>query len=343
MVGQRIVRLLDGHPWFRLQAVAGSRRSAGSRYGEAVRWFAPGEPPPQAAEMTVRPCEPDGMGDCDVVFTSLDSKVAREVEGSFVRAGFAVVSNSSAFRMEPFSPLVIPEVNPDHLALLDDGGRNESGGFIVTNPNCSVVGLTLAIAPLHEAFGVRRIVVATMQALSGAGTGGPRGIETLDNILPFIPGEEEKLESELAMLLGRPVSGEGIRPADIAVSAHCHRVAVQDGHMEAVSVELEREADAEQAMEVLRSWRGRIADLGLPSAPPRPLEVRSEQDRPQPRIDRYAGGGMTVVIGRVRPCPVFTLRMEVLSHNTIRGAGGAAVLNGELLAERGYLRREGRS
>jgi aspartate-semialdehyde dehydrogenase len=331
MVGQRIVRLLEGHPWFRLQAVAGSGRSAGRKYGEAVRWAGPGEPPPDAAAMKVRPCTPGEMDDCDVIFTSLGSEIARGIEGSFVEAGHAVVSNSSAYRLDANVPLIIPEVNPDHLSLLEDRGDN--GGFIVTNPNCSVIGLAMVTAPLHRAFGVRRMVVATLQALSGAGMEGPRGIDILDNVLPFIPGEEEKIGSELSKLLGR--TGQ---PREIAVSAHCHRVAVQDGHLEAVSLELDRPVSPEEVAEILGAWRGEIAEEELPSAPPRPLEVRTEPDRPQPRIDRYTGGGMTVVVGRIRDCPVFTVRLELLFHNTVRGAAGAALLNGELLASRGYLR-----
>jgi aspartate-semialdehyde dehydrogenase len=328
LVGQRLTDLVACHPWFEVGALGASERSRGRTYADAVRWLLPGDPPAAVAGAPVRDCSPESFEGCDVVLSSLGSSVARQVEGDLVDAGFPVVSNSSAYRMDEDVPLVIPEVNPGHLSLIDRQRGESRSGFIVTNPNCSVTGLALALAPLHRAFGIRRVVVATMQALSGAGAEGPRGISALENVLPYIPGEEEKLEQEVAKILD----------AAVTVSAHCHRVPTLDGHLEAVSVELERvPGSREEAVEVLAGFRGDVADLNLPSAPARPIVVRPEPDRPQPRLDRDTGDGMSVVVGRVRDCPVLTLRLEVLSHNTLRGAAGATLLNAELLVSRGYL------
>ncbi len=338
LVGQRLVQRIAAHPWFELTALAASDRSAGRRYGEAVRWRISSDPPAEATALAVRPCRAADLADCDLVLSGLDAGAAREVEPGFVDAGLAVVSNSSAFRLADDVPIVVPEVNASHLALVDVQRRRRRPGFLVTNPNCSVTGLVLALAPLHRAFGVRRVVVSTMQALSGAGMEGPRALEMLDNVLPWIAGEEEKIETETAKILGA-VDGERIRPADLVASAACHRVATLDGHLEAVSVELGREATADEAVEAMSRFDGDVAGLGLPSAPDRPLVVRSEPDRPQPRLDRDAGGGMAAVVGRVRRCPVLTLRFELLSHNTLRGAAGGTLLNAELLAARGMLAR----
>ncbi len=340
LVGQRLLRALEGHPWFRIAALAASSRSTGRTYGEATRWVLPGSIPSAAATLEVRPCEPGALEGCRVVVSSLGSDVARGVEGAFADAGFAVVSNSSAFRQDPDVPLVIPEVNPDHLGAIAAQRSSGRPGFVVTNPNCSVTGLALVLAPLHRAFGVRRVVVTTLQAVSGAGLEGPSGLDMLDNVLPYIAGEEDKIERELVKILGQRDGDSSIRPASIAVAAHCHRVGTLDGHLEAVSVELERTVTPEEAVATLRGFRGAVADLRLPSSPVAPIEVRTEPDRPQPRLDRDAGGGMTAVVGRVRPCPVFSLRLELLSHNTIRGAAGAALLNLELLAARGELPAE---
>ena len=290
----------------------------------------------------VRRCVPEELADCDVVFSALDAATARDVENRFAEAGFAVVSNSSAHRQAPDVPLLIPEVNAGHLGLLETQRARTGGGYIVTNPNCSAVGLILALAPLDRAFGVRRVVVATMQALSGAGVDGPRGLEMVDNVVPWIAGEEEKLPQETQKILGE-FRGGRVDPAPVKVSAHCHRVGTIDGHLEAVSVELERSVDPAEAATAMASFRGDIEDLHLPSSPDAPIVVRTEDDRPQPRLDRDAGNGMTVVVGRIRPCPVFTLRFELLVHNAERGAAGAAVLNAELLAARGLLPRRAQS
>lgn len=330
LVGQRLIERLVSHPWFDLAAVAASERSAGRAYADAVSWRLPGDPPAAVRTMEVRPCRAAALPDCDLVLSGLDAGTAREVEPEMAAAGLAVVSNASAFRMEPDVPLLVPEVNASHLSRIEaQRRRTGAAGYIVTNPNCSATGLVLALAPLHRAFGVRRCVVATMQALSGAGVEGPRGLEVVDNVVPYIPGEEEKLEKEIAKMLD----------AEVIVSAHCHRVATIDGHLEAVSVELDRPASPEEAASCLRTFEGDVADLGLPSSPSRPIVVRDEPDRPQPRLDRGEGGGMSAVVGRVRRCPVFTLRFEVLSHNTVRGAAGATLLNAELLAARGLLPR----
>ena len=338
LVGQRLVERLAAHPWFEPVALGASDRSAGRPYGEAARWLLSEGPPPAVARQVVRPCTPEAFADCDVVLSGLDTRVAREIEGAFALAGHAVVSNSSAFRMEEDVPLLVPEVNAAHLALLPAQRARSGAGFVVTNPHCSVTGLVLALAPLHRAFGVRRVFVATMQALSGAGLEGPRALDALDNVIPYIAGEEEKIEREIGKILGQVVDGR-IRPAAAVVAAHCHRVPTLDGHLEAVSVELERAATPEEAAAALRAVRGDTAGHARPSAPVSPIVVRDEPDRPQTRLVRDTGGGMAVVVGRLRPCPVTTLRFVVLSHNTVRGAAGGALLNAELLAASGMLRR----
>lgn len=338
LVGQRLLQRLDGHDWFRVVALAASERSAGRRYAEASSWRLPGEPPEAYASMVVRSCTADALNDCDLVLSGLDAATAREVEPALASSGIAVVSNASAFRMVSDVPLVVPEVNASHLELVERQARRHGGGYIVTNPNCSVTGLVLALAPLHRRYGVRRVVVATMQALSGAGVEGPRGLEVVDNVIPYIAGEEEKMETEVAKLLGS-ASPDGIVAAPVVVSAACHRVPTLDGHLEAVSVELDRDVAPEEAAEVLRTFEGDPAARALPSSPPKPIIVRDEPDRPQPRLDREAHGGMAAVVGRMRRCPVLTLRFEVLSHNAVRGAAGGTVLNAELLAAAGRLPR----
>ena len=334
LVGQRLVERLDDHPWFRVTALAASDRSSDRSYADAVDWRLSADPPGYARGMTVRRCLPQEMADCDLVLSALGNEVARNVEADFASAGFAVISNSSAFRREATVPLLVPEINSEHLGLLE--GRE--GGHIVTNPNCSATGLALAIAPLHRKFGVRRLVVATLQAVSGAGAEGPRAMQMLDNVVPFIPGEEEKMEPELQKILGRVREGR-IEGADLTVSAHCHRVPTLDGHLEAVSVELERPASPAEVAQALERYRGDLAGLRLPSAPPRPILVRREPDRPQPLLDRNDGAGMAVIVGRIRPCPVLGIKFVLLSHNTVRGAAGGALLNAELLAARGLLPR----
>ena len=330
-VGQRLVSLLDGHPWFRVAALAASDRSAGRRYREAARWFLPEPMPEWARDMEVVPCRPGP--DARLAFSGLDASVAGPIEEEFARAGCAVVSNSSNHRMDPDVPLLIPEVNADHLELVEAQKRRwRGGGFIVTNPNCSTVGLALSVAPLHRAFGIERLVVSTLQAISGAGYPGVPSVDILDNIIPFIGGEEEKIESETLKILG-PAG----RPASFGVSSHCHRVQVMDGHTLAVSVETASRTTPAEATRAMREFRSSLTSLGLPGLPERPIEVRDEPDRPQPKLDRMAGRGMTVSVGRVRSCPVLGLKYVALVHNTIRGAAGAAILNAEVLKAKGYL------
>jgi aspartate-semialdehyde dehydrogenase len=295
----------------------------------------PGPIPQKASALRVSGCAPSDFAGCDLVLSALDAPVAQDVEPALAKAGIAVVSNSSAWRMAGGVPLIVPEVNGSHASVI---AGTPGGGFVVTNPNCSVTGLALALAPLHRTFGVRRVVVATMQSISGAGLAGPRAIDVLDNVIPYIAGEEEKIEAELGKILGG-VHGSEFVPAAIAVAAHCHRVPTLDGHLEAVSVELARPATPEAAMAALATFRGETDGLNLPTAPQLPIELRREPDRPQTRLDRDAGAGMTVVVGRVRPCPVLTLRFVVLSHNMVRGAAGGAMLNAELLAARQLLPR----
>jgi aspartate-semialdehyde dehydrogenase len=339
LVGQRLVARVSEHPWFRLVALGASERSSGRAYGDVVRWMLPDPIPAEAAGLVVGGCAPADFAACDLVLSALDAHVAAEVEPVLAREGLAVVSNSSALRMAADVPLLVPEVNGESVVRI---AARAGAGFVVTNPNCSVTGLALALAPLDRAFSVRRVVVTTMQSVSGAGLAGPRAIDLLDNVVPYIAGEEEKIEVELGKILGR-ATAEGFVPADIAVAAHCHRVPTLDGHIEAVSVELNRPTTPEKAIEVLASFRGDIAGLDLPTAPRLPIVVRREPDRPQTRLDRDCGGGMSVVVGRVRACPVLTLRFVVLSHNMVRGAAGGAVLNAELLAARDLLPRRSRA
>ena len=334
-VGQKFVSLLEDHPWFELTELAASDRSAGKSYKDATIWRQYKPIPEKLKDKLVKSCEP--ALDCRVVFSSLDSSVAGEVEESFARAGYLVLSNSKNHRMDDDVPLLVPEVNPEHLALIKIQ-RHKRGwsGAIVTNPNCSTIGLVMALAPLHRAFGVRRVIVATMQALSGAGYPGNSAIEMLGNVIPFIGGEEDKVETEPLKIMGS-LDGEGIRFADCRISAHTNRVFVEDGHMECVSVELEKKATPDEVARVLAQFSSLPQELKLPFAPKHPVIVTEDRDRPQPRFDRDAGGGMSAVVGRIRECPVFDIRFVVLSHNTIRGAAGAAILNAELMKAQGML------
>ena len=335
MVGQQFVRLLSDHPWFEITALAASERSAGRTYREACQWVAPGEMPEAVEEMTVRRCEPNLP--CRIVFSALPAEEAGPIEEEFAAAGYVVSSNARSHRYDPDVPLLIPEVNPGHLALIEVQRRRRAWkGFIVTCANCSTAQLVLALEPLRRAFGIRAISVVTMQALSGAGYPGVPSLSILDNVIPYIAGEEEKLEREPRKIWGE-LTQEGIAEAGVTISAQCHRVATRDGHLEAVSVKLGREAALEEVLAALEGFRSLPQELGLPSAPPRPIVVRREPDRPQPRLDREEGGGMSVVVGRVRKCPLLDYKMEILGHNTVRGAAGGAILNAELLVAQGYV------
>jgi aspartate-semialdehyde dehydrogenase len=336
MVGQRFIQLLADHPQFEITAVAASDRSQGKAYGEACSWRLLGEMPSSVRSLQVQ--APVPPLDCDLVFSSLPGDIARETEGSFAAAGYPVISNSSAYRMDADVPLLIPEVNHPHLGLLSaQRKQNSSGGFIVTNPNCSAIMLALAFAPLHAAFGISAVAVTTLQALSGAGYPGVASLDILDNVLPYIPSEEEKIAEETTKILGH-FANDRIEPAPMVVSAQCHRVNVADGHMGAVRVKLSREARLSELRDVLASFRSLPQELGLHSAPPTPIVVRDERDRPQPKLDRDAGHGMTVTVGRLMRDSVLDYRFVVLSHNTIRGAAGAAILNAELLIALGHLK-----
>jgi len=334
-VGQRLVQLLDGHPWFRVTALAGSERSAGRPYGEACRWLLPGDMPAWAREMTVQEAQP-GL-DCQLVFSALPGSAAGPLEEAFAAAGYAVCSTASAHRTDSDVPILVPEVNPGHLGLLRiQQARRGWPGFLVAKPNCSSTHLVTVLKPLWDAFGLRRVVVVTLQALSGAGYPGVPSLDVVDNIIPYIPGEEEKVEWEPRKILGRLADG-GIEEADLPISAQCTRVPVLDGHTECISVELGRKASLDEVVAVLEGFRGLPQDLGLPSAPAQAILVRPEPDRPQPRLDRDAGAGMSTTVGRVRPCPVLDYRLVLLGHNTVRGAAGGALLTAELLYAQGYL------
>ena len=335
-VGQRFIQLLDEHPWFEIEWLAASDRSAGKAYAEAAKWNLATPIPSRIAAMKVSAAAPDS-GTPKLVFAALDAAAAQQIEPAFAEAGHAVVSNSSAFRMAEDVPLVIPEVNGDHVALIKaQKWYRNNGGFMVTNPNCSAIGLVLALAPLHHRFGIDKIFVATMQAISGAGYPGVASMDILGNVIPYIAKEEDKMEAESRKLLGS-LNGSSIVPADFALSAHCNRVAVEDGHTESVSLKLRKPAQAGEIIAAWNEFRCLPQKLKLPTAPEQPVIYESAPDRPQPRLDRDRGRGMSSVVGRLRPCNIFDWKFTVLSHNTIRGAAGAAVLNGELLKAQGYI------
>ncbi|MBW7934394.1 MAG: aspartate-semialdehyde dehydrogenase, partial [Gemmatimonadaceae bacterium] len=332
-VGQTFVRLLDGHPWFELAEVAASERSAGKRYHEVTRWIE-GEMPAAVAGLTVKPCDPAAV-EASIVFSALDSNVAGEVEAAFAAAGRLVLSNAKNYRMEPDVPLVIPEVNADHLALLDvQRARRGWTGGIVTNANCAATMAAVALAPLHAAFGGSRVFVATMQAVSGAGYPGVPSLDILGNVIPYIGDEEPKIEREMQKMLGH-FAADAVATAPFVVSAHANRVAVENGHTVCLSVAFDIEPTLEEAARLFTEWRGHPAVRGLPSAPDVPLHFFTSDDRPQPRRDVMRGRGMTVSVGRLRRDPLFHLKFVAMGHNTIRGAAGGSILNAELLVATG--------
>jgi aspartate-semialdehyde dehydrogenase len=335
IVGQRFVQMLEHHPWFEVAWLAASDRSEGRVYSEAARWKLKTAIPARVAEMRVSPATPQGAP--KVIFAALDALIAAEMEPRFAEAGCAVVTNSSALRMQSDVPLVIPEVNHDHIKLIEcQNWRKRSGGFVVTNPNCSAIGLVIALAPLEQAFGLDTVMAVTMQAVSGAGYPGVASLDILGNVIPYIAKEEEKMEEETKKLLGK-LHGSGIIMGSFGMSAQCNRVAVEDGHTESVSIKLTRKAQPEQIINVWNKYRSLPQELRLPSAPEQPVEYVTSNDRPQPRFDADRGNGMTTTVGRLRPCGVLDWKFTVLSHNTIRGAAGAALLNAELLKVQGYL------
>jgi len=335
VVGQRFIQMLEHHPWFEVAWLAASDRSEGKVYAEAARWRLKTPIPPAVARMQVSPATPDGAP--KVIFAALDSSIAAQLEPRFAEAGCAVVSNSSALRMQEDVPLVIPEVNSGHIKLIDvQPWRKKSGGYVVTNPNCSAIGLVLALAPIEQQFGLDTVMAVTMQAVSGAGYPGVASLDILGNVIPFIRNEEEKMEEETRKLLGS-LNGSKVIPGAFAMSAQCNRVAVEDGHTESVSVRLKKKAKPEEIIAAWGGYRAEPQELKLPSAPDRPVVYLDASDRPQPRFDVDMGAGMTAAVGRLRPCGVLDWKFTVLSHNTIRGAAGAAVLNAELLKAKGYL------
>ncbi|MFC1477234.1 aspartate-semialdehyde dehydrogenase [candidate division KSB1 bacterium] len=336
IVGQRLILMLKEHPWFRLAALTASEDSAGKPFEEACHWKLPVPMPGSVRTMPVLESEPD-VG-CRLVFSAVSGSAAPEIERRFAEHGYGVVSNAGAFRMFPDVPLVIPEVNPGHLDIVRSQVfyREGQGGFIVTNPNCVTVPLAMALAPLHRMYGISSILVTTLQAVSGAGYPGNASMDILDNVIPYIQGEERKIETEINKILGD--QGENvIKSAEIPVSAQVHRVAVQDGHMLAVSVKLREKASVDDVKACLAEYYKTNGRVELPAAPEQPLVILEESDRPQPRMDRNRGNGMTVTIGRIRGCPVLDIKMSILGHNTVRGAAGAALLNAELLYAKGLI------
>ncbi len=338
-VGQRFVQLLAEHPWFEVAVVTGSDRTVGRPYGEGVNWLMPGRVPARTAELIVQPTDTDLdlPGNPPVVFSALPTGEAKEWEPRFAAAGYAVVTNTSVFRMNPTVPLLIPEINPDHTCLIPtQRAENNWPGFIVASPNCSTTSAILPLKVFQDVFGVEAAMITTLQAISGAGYPGVSSMDIYDNVVPYIGGEDDKLENEPTKLLGDVRDGRMIR-AGIAVSAQANRVPVVDGHLASVSVRLGRRATPDEAIAALRDWRPPAICAQLPSSPQELLIYRDEPDRPQPRRDRDAGDGLAWTVGKVRACPVLDVRYVALTHNTLRGAASGALLNAELLAVQGYI------
>ncbi len=334
-VGQRFIQLLTDHPWFEISALAASERSVGRTYAEASNWVIPGDPPAVVGDIIVSPLEPTMPA--RIVFSALPASVAQEVEPLFAQAGYLVCSNASAFRYTPDVPLIIPEVNADHLVLIEKQRQDRDWtGLIVTSPNCTTTGMVMPFAPLDQAFGLQKVFATSMQAISGAGYPGVSSLDILGNIVPLISGEEPKIELETRLLLGK-LDGGRRQEADLVVSAHANRVPILDGHTICLSLGFREKPTVEEAIAALSDFRGPAQVRDLPSAPERPILVRFEPDRPQPRRDRDASDGMAVSVGRVRPCPLLDLRMVSVSHNTLRGAASGSILNAELLVAEGYL------
>jgi aspartate-semialdehyde dehydrogenase len=334
MVGQQFVKFLQGHPWFEIAWMGASDRSAGKLYRDATGWRLDGAMPASVRDLQVHECKP--VAAPRLVFSSMDASVATEIEREFAQAGHVVVSNSRNHRMEPDVPLLIPDVNPDHLKIIPYQQRQRGWkGQIATNPNCSTAVLVTALAPLRE-FGIRRVIVTTMQAISGAGYPGVASMDINANVIPFIGGEEEKMQQETQKILGE-FTGEGLRPLNAKVSAHCNRVPVVDGHTVTASVEFDRKPTMEEIIRCMETYRSVPQERKLPSAPPQPVIYLEENDRPQPRRDVERERGMAVFVGRLRECPVLDYKFVALGHNTVRGAAGAAVLNAELMYSEGLL------
>lgn len=334
-VGQRFVELLADHPWFEIVALAASERKVGQQYGDACKWILPGDPPAFIMDMVISSIEPTIPG--RIIFSALPASIALEVEPSFAQAGYLVCSNASAFRYEPDVPLIIPEVNADHLTLIrQQRVEREWPGLIITSPNCTTTGIVMPLKPLDEAFGLKRVFAVTMQAVSGAGYPGIASLDILDNVLPYIKGEEEKIERETRLLLGFHRNGRRTE-AEIMISAQANRVPVLDGHTVCLSTGFESTPSVEGAVSALANFKRPDQLRELPSAPDYPIAVSFESDRPQPRRDRDAESGMVVTVGRVRECPLLDIRLVSVSHNTLRGAASGSILNAELLVAEGYV------
>jgi aspartate-semialdehyde dehydrogenase len=337
-VGQRFIQLLQGHPWFKIEVLAASERSAGKKYKAACNWLMESNLPSEVAEMPVAHSDVESVskaGKVDLVFSSLPGDLAGPVEAEFA-AVYPVFSKASAHRMEKDVPLLVPEVNPEHLALIPLQKKARGWkGFITTDPNCSTIQLAMTLKPLMR-FGLKQVIVSTMQALSGAGYPGVASLDIIDNVIPFIPKEEEKMEEENLKILGA-FNGKEVRNADFALSATCNRVNVKDGHLESVFVKLDSAPSVDEVEEAFRNFKGEPQQLKLPSAPKNPIVVRKEPNRPQPRYDRDEGKGMSVVVGRIRKDPIMTVKYLCLGHNTIRGAAGAGILSAELFAAKGLI------
>ncbi|HZT99599.1 MAG TPA: aspartate-semialdehyde dehydrogenase [Ktedonobacteraceae bacterium] len=336
-VGQRFIELLQGHPWFELVGLAASEQHGGRPYAEATRWRLSGDMPSSVASLPVVPCRPEALPDVKIVFSALPGEIAGDIELSFAKAGVAVFSNAKNYRMASDVPLLIPEVNADHAAaIVQQRKQRKWSGCIVTNANCSATPLVMALKPLQP-LGVRKVLVTTFQAISGAGYPGVPSYDILDNVIPYIGGEEEKVESETLKMLGNWEEGSGFIDASMVVSAHCNRVATREGHLECASIELERDAPPEEIIAAWENYTPEPQQLKLPSAPERPLLYRTEIDRPQTLRDRDAGNGMTVTLGRLRRCPILSYKFVLLGHNTIRGAAGGSILNAELCVSKGLV------
>lgn len=335
IVGQRFIQLLQNHPWFEITTLVASERSAGRAYREACNWVLEGDPPEALLDQIVQPLKTDLPA--RLVFSALPSPIAREAEPRFAEAGYAVCSNASAFRQDPDVPVIIPEVNGDHIKMVEwQAARRGWKGLIVTSPNCTTTGAVMPLKPLDQAFNITRFFATSIQAVSGAGYPGLAFIDMSDNLIPYINGEEEKIESESRLLLGQ-INGHERVPAVMKISAQANRGPIQHGHTVCLSIELEKKPSVEEAVTVLQNYRGPEIAWDLPSAPPRPIIVRGEPDRPQPRRDRDTQNGMAATVGRIRPCPIFDLKLVSVIHNAIRGAAGGSVLNAELLVSGGYL------
>jgi aspartate-semialdehyde dehydrogenase len=334
MVGQHFIKFLQGNPWFSIKFLGASDRSAGKKYRDAMKWHLAGETPENVADLVVEECKPGNAP--RLLFSAMDASVATEIERAFAAAGHVVVSNSRNHRMERDVPLLVPEVNPDHLKLVPGQQRARGWkGQIVTNPNCSTVVLTMALGPLKP-FGITRVIATTLQAISGAGYPGVPSMDINGNVIPFIGGEEEKMQQETQKILG-DFRGDHIEHLAAKVSAHCNRVPVVDGHTVTISVELSAKPSHEDLLRALADFRSVPQERRLPSAPARPVQYMEQQDRPQPRKDAERDHGMAAFVGRLRPCPVLDWKMVALGHNTVRGAAGAAVLNAELMHSEGML------